>query len=121
MLLIPDGACDKTMLTKIKEQATFLTELSVCDYFFITQTSLDTGTAALLAALELNNVPWERHCYDAFLMQLESVAGVHHQSMDMLECKTRLRETYIQGGFHRQNKKDSPHGNSPVCVSESHS
>lgn len=120
MLLIPDDACHSTELNEIKELARFLTELSVCDYFFVQHTSMSTGVSALLVAIELINGSWKIGSMEDFLQQITSVAGCDYESVDVLECKARLRETYIHGEFYKQQEpsKNRPTGDiSPACVS----
>lgn len=81
---------------------------------------MDTGLAALLAAIELIDGSWKTGAMDVFLTHLESVAGYNCSSDNILECKSRLRETCIQGGFynHKAPCKDRVEGGiSPVCVS----
>ena len=120
MLLIPDDACNPNELNEIKELARFLTELSVCDYFFVQYTSMSIGMASLLVAIELIDAIWKIGSMEAFLIQVSSVAGCDYESMDILECKVRLQETYMHGEFYKQQEpsKDRSAGDiSPACVS----
>lgn len=120
MLLIPDDACHQNEIHEIKELSRFLSELSVCDYFFVQQTSIDTGLAALLTAVEIIDGSWKPGAMDSFLSNVESIAGCDYRSQNVMECSSRLKETYIQGGFPAKEvpaKDRIVGGESPVCVS----
>ena len=121
MWLLPEDACHEQLLYEIKELSRFLSELAVCDYFFVCKKPTTVGLAALLTSIELIEGDWKPGVRKQFLSQVVSVAGCDHQSQDVLECKARLRETYIQGGFYdpqQATAKDRAGDNgSPVCVS----
>jgi hypothetical protein len=122
MILLPEDACSSNVLHEVKELSRFLTELSVCDYFFAKEKATTVGLASLLTAMELVDGSWKAGSIEQFLTQVISVAGCDYKSKDVLECKARLLETYIQGGFndHQQaGSKDRNDGGgiSPVCVS----
>ena len=109
------------MLHEIKELSRFLTELSVCDYFFIQQSSTTVGLASLLAAIDLVEGNWKNGAFQHFLVQVGSVARCDYNSHNVMECKARLQDTYIQGGFYQQQRladEEKIGGEiSPVCVS----
>jgi hypothetical protein len=123
MILLPEDACTPSVLHEIKELTRFLTELSVCDYFFAIKKATTVGLASLLTAMELHEgTSWKTGSIELFLRQVISVAGCDYESKDVLECKARLLETYIQGGFndHQQagsKDRNDGGGTSPVCVS----
>ncbi len=123
MLLLPEDACHFSIFHEIKELSRFLTELSVCDYFFVKQKATTIGLAALMSSIELIDGNWKPGAIELFMKQVVIVAGCDPQCSDVLECKARLQETYIQGGFYDQqqiagkNTQSQRGGISPVCVS----
>ena len=121
MLLIPVETCHYDEFTDIKELARFLTELSVCDYFFALKSPMSTGLAALLTAIELIDGNWKSVGLESFLHRVRVVAKCDYNTKEILECKSRLRDTYIQGGFSTKEATDNDRGvdggGSPVCVS----
>jgi hypothetical protein len=80
------------------ENARFLTELSVIDYFFVTHLSANVGLAALLNAMD--NC---RTCLSAsraeFLHQLSNLEDFDLTNPEIEECRERLRDLYEQGGY----------------------
>lgn len=92
-------------LQEIKELTRFLTELSVCDCFFITQNSSTTGFACLLNAIEFTTSGNE--CQFPFELKEECMKEIYLQTRldpsrpEVLECKRRIKETFVLGGFHQ--------------------
>jgi hypothetical protein len=82
----------------VLEQARFLTELSVIDYFFVTKLSAHVGLAALLNAMD--NC---RMCLFAsraeFFHQLGNMEGFDPNNPEIEACRTRHRYLYEQGGY----------------------
>lgn len=120
MLLIPEHSCPPHIFHEIKELSRFLTELSVCDYFFVQKKATTIGLASLLVAIGFIGEGFiTPSAHQSFLDSVRIVAGCDYNSHEVLECKARLRDTYIQGGFHDQHQKDrlDGGGTSPVCVS----
>ncbi len=103
----------------MKELSRFLTELSVCDYFFVKYQATTIGLSSILAAMDLAQGLFEPSLVKQFLNEVKCVTLFDPNSMDVLYCKDRMKETYILGGFHEQQLKETIAGDkSPVCVSE---
>jgi len=129
MMLIPENSCSPLVIHEIKELSRFLTELSVCDYFFTTQKPSSIALAAILIALESVNEARDPLIRHSFMNRVHQFAGVNCMLEEVEACKARLRETYNSGGCTRQEVSDYEMnvGNdrietgevvSPVCVSD---
>jgi len=94
----------------ILELARFLTELCVIDYFFVPHDASTIGIAALRNAMEFVRYP-----ADDFLEQLK-LLNIDSESKEVSECRSRLKQLYLQGGYSRPDEVRSESG-SPVCVS----
>ena len=110
----------------VLELARFLTELSVIDYFFVTSKTSSVALAALLNAMELLQLgPF----IPEFLDQLTLLEGLDSTSEEVKECRFRLEDLYLQGGYAAQQAQTSSdlgavqHSDtrtdnvSPVCAS----
>ena len=97
-----------TTIQEIRELARFLAELSVCDCFFITQSSSTIGLACLLNAIEITTSDNQDHfpfelkeaCRNAIYIRTR----LDSSRPEVLECKRRLKETFVMGGFHQYNQ-----------------
>lgn len=87
-----------TMRHDILEHTRFLTELSVIDYFFVTKRSSSVALAALLNAMD-NNRSFPFALRSDFIAQLRRLDNFDVNDPEILECRDRLRELYIQGGY----------------------
>jgi lipoyl(octanoyl) transferase len=83
------------------ELARFLTELSVCDYWFVTKKPSSIALASLLNALELQGEPKiPRHYKIELLQQLGGCGSdISIYDEEVITCYERLREMYIAGGY----------------------
>lgn len=87
-----------TVRHEILEHTRFLSELSVIDYFFVTKRASSVGFAALLNAIDSNsNFPFGHRV--EFLKQVERLDDFDPNDIEIGECRDRLRELYIQGGY----------------------
>jgi len=87
-----------TVRHDILEHTRFLTELSVIDYFFVTKRSSVVALAALLNAMDNNRaLPFSYRA--EFLNQLQRLDNFDPNDPEVGECRDRLRELYIQGGY----------------------
>lgn len=108
-----------SMLHEVQELSRFLTELSVCDYFFVKHNATDIGLAAVLAAIDIVTGRSDPPTLDEFLVEVKSYTCCDPQSDEVLSCKGRLKETYIMGDFVPDADKEVLDGDiSPVCVSK---
>lgn len=122
LLLIPDS-CPPTVKHDILELARFLSELSICDYFFVLQKRSSIAIAALLNALD--TIPEERlplRSRRLFYEAMAQVTNLDYNSEEILSCRTRLRDMYYQGEYHYHHQGDLPltpqRGPSPQGVSD---
>lgn len=83
----------------INELARFLTELSVCDYYFVTKKPSSVALAAMLNAIELQgSLRQHPRIQGEFLAYLFNV-GVNANDPEVVACYERLREMYVSGGY----------------------
>jgi len=121
-MLPPNVAVNASFRHDILELARFLTELSVIDYFFVTRRTSSVALAGILNAMELLNLgPF----IPEFLAQLQLLNDFDPHADEIDECRFRLKELYLQGGYARghiaavavdvsDTRTDTV---SPVCVS----
>ena len=97
--------CPKPSLNarqEVEELSRFLTELSVCDYFFVTQNPSSVGIASLLIAVEVvGQEEYDPSLIQIFLQRLYHETSINGYSPEVQECKARLRSTYEEGGFSK--------------------
>jgi len=95
--LLQETGCSSTIVLEIKQIAQFITELSVCDYYFTTHKSSSVGLGALLTAFDaFSEASLSLHIRHAFLVLVQSVAGLEPSSEEVLDCKDRLCEAYFE-------------------------
>lgn len=87
-----------TVRHDILEHTRFLSELSVIDYFFVTKRASSVGLAALLNAIDSNGNFSVNHRVE-FLKHLERLDNFDPNDAEIGECRDRLCELYIQGGY----------------------
>ena len=103
---------------EIAEMMRFLCELSVCDYWFVTQKPSNVALAAVTIALE-------KHLMDRlpdlgeFLKDIDKASGVRVTDESVAACRERLWEMYCTGGYNASSDStaSASRGESPVCVS----
>ncbi|KAL7533147.1 hypothetical protein ACHAXR_005069 [Thalassiosira sp. AJA248-18] len=84
----------------VNELSRFMTELSVCDYWFVTKKPSSVALASIINAIELQG---PRRIDPRF--KVEFIHRVVDIGMDIanddeiIECYERLREMYIAGGY----------------------
>jgi len=84
----------------VNELARFMTELSVCDYWFITKKPSSIALAALINAIELQGPRKVDPRYKVEFLHRVVELGMDIASDDeIIECYERLREMYIAGGY----------------------
>jgi|AntRauTorckE5430_2_1112549.scaffolds.fasta_scaffold04452_4 lipoyl(octanoyl) transferase len=111
--------------SEILEITRFLTEISVCDYFFVSQNLSTVALAALYSAFDIIGTACITEADKAYfesevrrLTKLESVTD------EVLACMARMKHSFQQSGF-TLSTFDSPKGRSedsgnasPVCVAD---
>mmetsp|Transcript_10482 Transcript_10482/g.14864 ORF Transcript_10482/g.14864 Transcript_10482/m.14864 type:complete len:300 (+) Transcript_10482:126-1025(+) len=115
--LLPQNACSPTVRHDVLELARFLTELSVCDYFFVTRKASSNALAALLNAMDALQAGISFPARLEFLQNLKMHLDLDASSKEVQECRVRLHELYTQGGYAAP--KEEVHDRetvSPVCV-----
>jgi hypothetical protein len=108
-LVIPQSnSCDA--LQELKEVARFLTELIVCDYFFVTHKPSTISIASMLHAID---VVGEEHLPSGFkeslIQTVFQYTGINcNVNCKLQECVSRLELTYIREGmFSKKNQQQT--------------
>ena len=84
----------------VNELARFMTELSVCDYWFIAKKPSSIALAALINAIELQGPRKVDPRYKVEFLHRVVELGMDIASDDeIIECYERLREMFIAGGY----------------------
>lgn len=115
---------DDTAKYDVMELARFLTELAVIEYFFVPKSMSSLALGAVLHALDILNL--NQHIPQLF-EQLELVQQFNLNAVEVNECRLRLRDMYLQGGYSRAQTVMQDEDNrtesmaSPICVSGLHS
>ena len=100
----------------VNELARFMTELSVCDYWFVTKKPSSIALASLINAIELQGPRKVDPRYKVeFLHRVVEMLGMDVATDDeIIECYERLREMYIAGGYTPNLEDGQPSNNSNV-------
>lgn len=85
----------------VGELSRFLTELSVCDYWFVTKKPSSVALASIINAVELQGRRRvdPRHKVE-FLHRVVDAGVDIANDTEIVECYERLREMYLAGGYH---------------------
>uniref|UniRef100_A0A7S2WJA6 Cyclin-like domain-containing protein n=1 Tax=Eucampia antarctica TaxID=49252 RepID=A0A7S2WJA6_9STRA len=122
LLLIQTSCCSSSEYRAIVENARFLTELGVCDYFFVTRKPSSVALACLLNAFEsIRTINARETIYRRFTQDVRDVAGLDCFDDEVEDCRARLREIFVHGGYKKQEivgMLDRFGNTSPVCVSD---
>ena len=111
-MLPASPSCPAAARHEILELARFLTELSVIDYFFVTRRASSTALAALLNAIDtIGSVDYSARI--EFVEQLNRLDGFDPFDAEIEECRIRLRELYLQGGYSRPETTDAKQEGAP--------
>ena len=123
-MLPSSPVCSPAVRHDILEFARFLTELSVIDYFFVTKRASSTALAALLNAMDtVGTIDFATRM--EFVRQLKGLDEFDPYDHEIEECRVRLRELYLQGGYSRAEESQQQPVQagdtrtetiSPVCV-----
>ena len=109
--------CAQSVKHGIMEMTRFLTELSVCDYFFVTRKQSSIAVAALMNAMEMtDSSKLSTKQRQQFINDIFVDTHLEYNSDEVIECRTRLREMYHQGGCGNDDPLDNKHLlSSPKC------
>lgn len=106
MLLLRPTACEPSVWHDMMEVAKFLTELAVIDYHFAPLKSSSTGLAALMTAMEgVDSARLSDADKQAFAQNVYHVAQVSPNDPEVMDCRTRLRTMYYEGGVYQQQQE----------------
>lgn len=95
-MLHANEAVESSSLQAILELTRFLTELSVIDYFFATKCSASLAVAAVFNAMDLLALGSKiTKCVD----QLRILDEFNPLSDEVMECRGRLQELFVQGDY----------------------
>jgi len=123
MPLLEQSGCSSSVALEIKEVARFLTELSVCDYYFTTCKPSSIGLGALLTAFNsFDDATLPLRVRQRFLDLVHRTEVIDPSAQEVLKCKDRLSETYLQdSGYHQQQSEAVSNDGgrySPDCVAD---
>lgn len=109
--------------TRLNDIARFMTELSVCDYFFVARRPSHVAVACILNAMEDVQVP--PHMILDYLEAIKATANIDVEGRDIYECQAQLKEMYTASGcgnnvqdFCAEPPVERDESVSPVCVSK---
>mmetsp|Transcript_21103 Transcript_21103/g.38313 ORF Transcript_21103/g.38313 Transcript_21103/m.38313 type:complete len:352 (+) Transcript_21103:213-1268(+) len=84
----------------VGELSRFMTELSVCDYWFVTKKPSSVALASIVNAIELQGHGRVDPRYKVeFLHRVVDVGMDIANDGEIIECYERLREMYLAGGY----------------------
>jgi len=118
MPLLEESGCSLSVALEIKEVAQFLTELSVCDYYFTTRKPSSIGLGALLTSFDsFDERVLSLRVRQAFVDLV--YCDIDPSSEEVQECKDRLCEIHSQDkGYQSEAIRALGDGGrcSPDCV-----
>jgi len=120
LLLIKPTQCGSLDYNEIVETSRFLTELGVCDYFFATRKPSSVALACILNSIGcISDKPKRDSTYQHFAQAIRDIAGLDCMDHEVEQCRVRLHEIDLQGGYERQElrSQDRLENTSPICVS----
>lgn len=114
--LLPPRLVTPSITHSVIELSRFLTELSVCDYYFVTHRSSSIALASILIAMDAcDKSQVLSESKSEFLENVETVAKISYKNPEIQECFLRLREMYYDGGYYQHhNEIDNIEGNRAV-------
>lgn len=84
----------------VNELSRFMTELSVCDYWFVTKKPSSVALASIINAVELQGPRRIDPRYKVeFLHRVVDIGMDIANDSEIIECYERLREMYVAGGY----------------------
>jgi len=119
LFLLPYTSVSMEVRQEILELSRFFTELSVLDYYFVSRRPSSVALAALLESM-LQVTGMSEESKNDFLREIQRVDGLDPESIEVDECRQRLKLLYAQGGYGRTEELSTEIRSetiSPVCVS----
>lgn len=111
---------DERLHIDIYELATFLSELSVCDYFFVGKMPSNVALACVLTAFEgMSHDRLPRACRQEFVDDIFRLAKINCTVNEVHQCRLRLRDVYQRGGYNRKAAIDREANQSPNNINQS--
>lgn len=102
LLMLPSTCNDKYVKNQIADLACFLSELSVCHYYFVSHKSSSIALASILTAMEaVEDSPFISKYKSEFLKNVRNIAKIDADRQEILECQIRLREIYYEQGYNQ--------------------
>jgi len=96
MVLLDESGCSSVVIDEINETARFLTELSVCDYYFTTRKPSLIGLGTVLTAFKsFDEAFLPTHVRRIFQELVRSIANIDICSDEMIKYMSRLSEYRI--------------------------
>jgi len=117
---------DTQSLSDVTELSRFLSELSVCDYFFVTKTPSSIALACVLTSFEgVSHEDLPRNLRQRFVNDVFRIAKINCTIEEVHLARLRLRDIYERGNYHKPkgsagNRGDRNGGRSPVNITDRH-
>jgi len=119
---------DASVKEDVFEVARFLTELAVCDGYFVSALSSNVAYACVIVALEFGGAA-AANSLQSFISNMSAVANMHVNDVAVQAARERMREIYIQSaafqkpvaameGSPTSTSKMSSIERSPTCVAD---
>ena len=103
-LLEWDGCLSAAALHEIDEVAQFLTELSVCDYYFVTRKPSSIAMGAIHTAFgNIGETTLPLHVRHIFFKRVHMIAGIDPFSLEVEECMDRFIKTCLSDLYQSTN------------------
>ena len=127
LLMLPSTRNEKYVKNQIADLACFLSELSVCHYYFVTHKSSSIALASILIAMEaVEDESFLAKYKSEFLKNVRNIVKVDAETQEILDCQLRLRQIYYEQGYNQhqdeadlieeQKSAERLESNSPVNV-----
>lgn len=92
--LLEENGCASTVSLEIEEVAQFLTESSVCDYYFTTRKPSSIALGAIRTAFSnIGEIPLPSYVCHIFFERVRTIAGIDPFSSEVEECSDRFSTT----------------------------
>lgn len=111
------------VLNDLQDRARYLTELAVCDYFFVTHKASSVALASIMCALELTDNQIDPRDKDRFTSNVAQIA-LDISDEEVIQCYKTLRVMYRKNVLvddeeaHDGEVWGSSGHESPVCMDE---